>query len=383
VWPLLRHSPDPSRRTYLIHGLARLETDPDLVLRRLEIEPEVSARRALLVALGGFDRKQLPPERFRPAAARVLQWYRADPDAGVHSAAEWLLRRWGQQAEVAACDAGLKAQPPDPRRQWFVNGQGQTLVILRDPAEFRMGSPDYEPGRLPYEGLRRTRIPRSFAIATREVTVEQFQRFRKDHPRAEELSPRPDGPINNVSWFDAAAYCNWLSAREGIPRDEWVYPEGFGPGMKLPADCLARTGYRLPSEAEWEYACRAGATTSRFYGTSDDLLTSYAWYTRNTANESTRPVGLLRPNDWGLFDTYGNVLEWCLDRGLSGSEAPADGVREDRLAPEDRAAGQYRRGLRSSSFYDAPVVLRSARRTLREPASRDNPVGMRLARTYP
>src|SRR5262249_28088840 len=159
----------------------------------------------------------------------------------------WLLRRWGHEAEVAACDADLKGQPPG-RRQWYVNGQGQTFVILRDRPEFRLGSPDYEAGRLPYEGLQRTRIPRSFAVATREVTVAEFQRFRKAHPRAEELSPRPDGPINNVSWFDAAAYCNWLSAREGIPRDQWCYPENFGPGMKLPADCLARTGYRLPTE---------------------------------------------------------------------------------------------------------------------------------------
>src|SRR5262249_32321629 len=139
VWPLLQHSPDPSRRTYLLHGLGRLETDPDVVLRRLETEEEVSARRAPARALGGVGREHLPPARSGPVAPRLLAWYRDDPDPGIHSAAGWLLRRWGHEAEVAACDADLKGQPPG-RRQWYVNGQGQTFVILRDRPEFRLGS---------------------------------------------------------------------------------------------------------------------------------------------------------------------------------------------------------------------------------------------------
>src|SRR5438094_7675754 len=84
-------------------------------------------------------------------------------------------------------------------------------------------------------------------------------------------------------------------------------------GMTLPADYLQRSGYRLPTEAEWEYACRAGAVTSRYYGESEELLGKYAWYGSNSAGH-TWPVGMLKPNDLGLFDMHGNVYTWCQER---------------------------------------------------------------------
>jgi formylglycine-generating enzyme required for sulfatase activity len=378
VWPLFRYHPpaDPGLRSHLVHALARLGTDPDPLARRLltDAEPDVSARRALLLSLGGFRLERLPAEQSRALVGRLRTWYRDDPDGGVHSAAEWLLRRWGREADLREIDSELQGQPAGGR-QWVVNGQGQTFVVIHDPREFRMGSPSHEAGHAPYEALRRVHIPRSFALATREVTVEQFLRFRKDHPYARDLSPRPDCPVNKVSWFDAAAYCNWLSEKEGIARDQWCYPEGFRPGMKLPPDFLARTGYRLPTAAEWEFACRAGAATSRFYGTSDALLIHYGWFTGNTRNEGTRPVGQLEPNDWGFFDMYGNVLEWCLNRWA------ADAVREDVLEAETVSEKDYR-VLRGGAYADPAVQLRSARSSPRQPTSQDNPVGLRLARTW-
>src|SRR5262249_17403498 len=128
----------------------------------------------------------------------------------------------------------------------------------------------------------------------------------------------PGGPIIAVSWYDAAMYCRWLSEAEGIPEDQMCYPPiqdiqaavKAGKGLKLPPDYLRRTGYRLPTEAEWEYACRAGAVTSRYYGASEDSLKHYAWYQLNAANR-TWPVGRLKPNDLGLFDMLGNVWQWC------------------------------------------------------------------------
>ena len=126
-------------------------------------------------------------------------------------------------------------------------------------------------------------------------------------------SPDAGGSDDRVHLVRAAAYCNWLSEQEGLPKDQWCYLPNER-GAYTPRDddsrrCLAATGYRLPTEAEWEYACRSGTITSRYYGDSTDLLDKYAWYQANSQDHAW-PCGSLLPNDLGLFDMLGNVFEW-------------------------------------------------------------------------
>lgn len=296
------------------------------------------------------------------------------------------------------------------------SSEGLTMVVLRGPVEFRMGSPDNEVGRNPAsdspdEALHTARIPRSYAISAHEVTVAQFRRFLDAHAEVKsrhgyandpsrmdevmrQFSPDPNGPQIALTWYEAAMFCNWLSEREGIPPSEWVYPtrmEDIRHGMRMADGYLHRIGYRLPTEAEWEYAARAGTTTARFFGDSDSLLGEYAWYSRNPPKrksdpvdpndpQRTSPVGKLKPNPLGLFDIYGNVWEWTQSRVLP---YPAGGlhvdVEDDMLVVSDSAA-RVRRG--GGFPYEAAMMRSAARGTVTAfPFLRRDNVGFRVART--
>src|SRR5262249_9010213 len=128
-----------------------------------------------------------------------------------------------------------------------------------------------------------------------------------------------------VSWYDATAYCNWLSERDGIPKEQWCYVPNdkgeYAEGMSMAPNFLSRSGYRLPTGNEWEYACRAGSFTYWSVGEAEDLLPKYSWGVVNSHSYS-HPVGALRPNDLGLFDMHGNAWEWCQDR--EGVKSPGE-----------------------------------------------------------
>jgi formylglycine-generating enzyme required for sulfatase activity len=175
-----------------------------------------------------------------------------------------------------------------------------------------------------------------------------------------------------------------LSELAGLPKGQWVYPDIIVPedGITLPADYLHRTGYRLPTEAEWEFAARANTTGSRHFGDDDALLAKHAWFDGNTMRSRAFPVAQLLPSQWGLFDMLGNVWEWTLDRRRP---YPADGgMREDT---EDlsalRVSNDVARTRRGGSFSYESFTARSAHRgdvTYFPNQTRDS-VGFRVART--
>ena len=374
VWPLLKHTPDPTLRSFLIEWLGPIGVDASVLIARLDQEQDVSAKRAVLLSLGGYGPDRLSQDERLKLIPRLLQLYREDSDPGIHGATEWLLRRWEQEVNVQAIDKELATGKVDGKRSWYMNRQVQTMVIISKPEEFWMGE---------REKKYRRQIGRSFAIASKEVTVEQFLRFSKEHEYIKDYAPTVSCPVHYVSWYKAAAYCNWLSEQDGILKDQWCYVpnEGgeFEAGMTMAADFLQRTGYRLPTEAEWEYACRAGAETGFSAGESVEVLHQYAWLDANSLSKP-HPVGLLKPNDWGLWDLHGNLWEWTQDVYKT---YPAGGPVTDDSNDVKSASDSDDRVLRGGSFTNPSSNVRSAYRNNLVPTDRGLNFGFRPSRTLP
>ena len=405
VWAILHHSADPRLRSFIINWLNPLGTDPKLIAAQLDridpnakptpvqgqqlmdtilFHPETSQRRTLILALGTYWTDGLSPGEMEPLISKLLDLYRNDLDSGIHGAAEWTLRQWKQQEKLKQLDAELMKVKDWGDRRWYVNGQGQTFAVIEGPVEFRMGSPPTDTERIgDNEPLRRMAIPRRFAIAAKEVTVEQFQRFLKlngitidryqlSPSYLTKYSPDPEGPWIALDWYTAAHYCNWLSEQEGLPNDQWCYipneAGAYAEGMSIPADVLQRTGYRLPTEAEWEFTCRAGAVTSRYYGHSLDLLDAYARYQANS-KEHAWTCGSLFSNDLGLFDMLGNMYEWCQD-SLNSSKPVKMGIYNDIIVIYESIVEKNPRLLRGGTFDSLPALVRSAYRSRYAPSYR-------------
>jgi formylglycine-generating enzyme required for sulfatase activity len=254
--------------------------------------------------------------------------------------------------------------------------------------EFRMGSPvaDMYAPRATTGPARRRVIDRTFAVAMKELSMDDFLQATPDHQWERGYTPEPGIPAVTVTWLAAAEYCNWLSEQEGIPSDQWCYDSvrEVQDGrevlrMRIKPGHLNLAGYRLPTEAEWEFAARAGAVTRRFYGRNDELLTRYARCPPN-ASERVWPCGQLRPNDLGLFDVLGNVEEWV--------ESPA--WRYVHLRTEDVEDEEFlivrerpRRLLRGGS-----VLTQTSGHSVtdlhdRPPSDRYVDIGFRPVRTLP
>jgi formylglycine-generating enzyme required for sulfatase activity len=372
VWPLFHQPEDPTLRTYLIHRCAALGVDPTILANHLlrGEQKDNSVRQGLLLALGEYSADQRAELARGSSVDPFVTAYREDSDPGIHSAAEWLLRRWQKTDRLTQLDKELTKA--SPRRQpgeitrphWIVNGQGQAFAVIPAPGIFTIGSPPDEKGRFAgHEDRREVQIDYAFAVATKLVTVAEFKKCLPAFQHEKQWSPGEDTPINAVSWYDAARYCNWLSEQEKIPRGQWCYEPNakgeYAEGMKVKPNYRRLSGYRLPTEAEWEYASRAGTLTAWTHGSDEALLEHYAWYSLNS-NQTMHPVGSLKPNALGLFDMHGNAWQWCQDRDFYFST----------------------RALRGGSFSDGAANLRSASRGRTEPVARDNYFGFRVARTY-
>jgi formylglycine-generating enzyme required for sulfatase activity len=416
AWPLLNHSPDPRTRSYLIHRLIPCGAEASAVVKRLKEEPDLSIRRALLLSLGEFGEKELSPEDFKAFLPKLREVYRTEADPGLHAAAEWLLKTWKEQEWLKEVDVAWASNKEQRERrlgdiqrlltkekdttspQWYVNGQGQTMVVIPGPVEFRMGAPATAPDGRKSGPQHNRLIGRTFAVAAKYVTVEQYRQFDEDYVLPAEIGPMRraaysgslDMPVVGTTWYQAAAYCNWLSKTEGIADDQWCY-EIEGEGTQLKLNYLNLTGYRLPTEAEMEYSTRAGALTSRYYGETETLLAKYAWYHENSligrkTGGGPKAVGTLKPNDFGFFDMHGYLFAWCQESfrsypTVNDGEVVED--REDTLVREGElvVSPEIRRVARGTPFGSPATLVRSAARNSGVPAKALQYHGFRMART--
>ncbi len=412
VWRLLEYSPDPRTRSAFINALGTLGADPAVVARELTrltredapgppkaapagagndylFDRNTSRRRALIQALAGFPRDAFDsdPHGRDTLLETFERQYRNDPDAGIHAAAELTLKRWGCSDRLKIESGGAPRAGEPIGRRWYVNLAGQTMVLIDGPVNFNMGSTPSDPIRQSEEVYYRRKIPRRFALASKEVAIEEFQAFAKAVRKAPHVyntryDPDPDGPIVGVTYFDAAAYCNWLSEREGLrPCYLFTADSGSSEKLRVDADAITQGAYRLPTESEWEYACRAGSVTSRHYGHSLDLLTFY----ENDYSTGFRAhsCGRRLPNEFGFFDMLGNVSEWCHDRHSEWDpKKRRDEVTVDALADETVTV-DISRLHRGGTYRTDPDALRSADRSWIVPIAYRSDRGLRPARTLP
>jgi formylglycine-generating enzyme required for sulfatase activity len=281
-----------------------------------------------------------------------------------------------------------EAQVQEAKRLPVVQGpQGQELRLI-DPGRFRMGASRREPGRRANETFREVELTRRFYLASQEVTNAQFREFREEHRSGhvgDKTLDLDEYPVVNVTWNEAARYCNWLSAREGLAP---AY--GLVDGTMVAVNPMSE-GYRLPSEAEWAWAARfAGSGGGRKYpwGSSLPVPEGSGNYADTTAQgvveaivagyedgfAATAPVDSFEPNAVGIFNMGGNVAEWVHDF-YSIYPSGSSEVLRDPLGP---VTGDYH-VIRGSSWMDSTVTeLRLSFRDYGDKARPD--VGFRMAR---
>lgn len=258
-------------------------------------------------------------------------------------------------ALIAALTAFLLPAQAAGEKQTITNSLGMEFVLIK-PGEFMMGSPESQPLRSKSEDLHKKKISKAFYMQTTEVTLGQWRAVMG----RKWLFPRKgpyNYPVSQVSWYNCQYFIKKLNRATGET-------------------------YRLPSEAEWEYACRAGTQSAYFWG--NDIDCTMAMYGNHFVKinqcvdkvkamglkpDNPAPVKSYKPNPWGLYDMHGNVWEWCSD------------CFDKYIEPGDRGNFEcVRRVRRGGSWHSKPRSLRSANRAYAHPAAKFSTTGFRLVK---
>ncbi len=335
-WKFFRHTFNPASSQYGVTVAKSYGVTTKLLINRLKelngLKPEkpwkgtqverlfdvrLSERRLLFLALAQFSRSDATEEDREELVQCLGELCRSETDPGTRAVAELLLKAWGEEEilqgiklEYGESCNKLAADRPD----WYINPVGQCMIRVQKTES----------------------IPYSFVIGSHEVSRRQFKEFLKQAGKesgirwdntAGAAGVSDECPQCGLSWFDCAAFCNWLSRKENLETCYEANADGlYAEGMSYKKHWRKCNGYRLPTMEEWEYSARAGVTTQATYGNGTYMLDRFAHWA-NTSKQQAQPVGMLRPNALGLFDIHGNAREWLLTERLT--QANVDSIKDD------------------------------------------------------
>ncbi len=376
----------PDLRTVLVHLLPKFHGAVNEIDQMLASDVSSSTKFALGVALALFDPTECSNEQQLRIVNQLDELQQSTPDSGVQAAARLAMKRWGQQPtlkNVSQSDYPWSDFDPE-------------LRLVRIPAGSQIlgrTNPDVQ-----HDDNRPhlVTLTRPYWMADREISVGQYRQFIEDPTYPDELKPvdnqrwQPDlltsptnsHPVQRISWYDAAMFCNWLSHRNGKqPRYEFlqtkrddheiaaILNDEFQVQIDLEAD-----GFHLPSEAQWEMACRAGSETDFYFGNDFELFRHYGTFS-SARQMATAPCGSLLPNRFGVFEMHGNVWEWCEDwRQPLGTQPLLDPRGPDEPHPD--YPGRVFRGGGVATMSGEPI---SGARGYAAPYRHFSNVGFRVA----
>lgn len=366
---------------------------------------------ALLIALGSYKLEQIPEGSREKFLGKLLELYKNDPSATIHSASGWLLREWGRSADVAEADQVEVPYDKSGVRDWFrlrirmrgTSGVGSefpasprieqehSLTFVVFPAgKYTVGSPDngLELKRETDEKQDEVDLKR-FALCDREVTWDLYEAFKGDRKRTTVNGEKgwaldKSSAACAVTWLEWREFCRWLtSQRFGDDESRQCYDapsqlerDSRGNPKDNGAICRERCGFRMPSQGEWEVGARAGQRTAYSFGSDETLLGDYAWFMDNVKGvqgECPQVSGVKRPGLGGLHDTHGNLSEWVHDEYQN--------TQSDGGSPDQGDLLDIERVLRGGCWNNFASGCRSAKLFNSFPTAAYPYFGLRLAMT--